>query len=219
MLPGRRSVLKGAALLGGGALVGAGTADRASAQASGQVGTSSDPVDVEAYDLAVQNQLSSNLDAGGNDLTNVGSLNTDDLDIGASDFLSPGAFIGTGPSVTANPAHGLSTTSSSYVSSADYARVRLVWDDDWRDSDTQGAVLTNARWGGAGTGDLRYRNTIDGENVFEQTGLSGGTNINRIDNYTPTTTSNTITLQPEIKSTDGNTVLLNSANVDHGVQV
>jgi len=79
LLPGRRGVLKGAALLGGGALVGAGTADRASAQASGQVGTSSDPVDVEAYDLAVQNQLSSNVDAGGNDLTNVGSLKTDNL--------------------------------------------------------------------------------------------------------------------------------------------
>jgi len=79
MLPGRRGVLKAGALLGGGALVGAGTADRASAQAAGQVGTSSDPVDVEAYDLAVQHQLSSNLDAGGNDLTNVGSLKTNQL--------------------------------------------------------------------------------------------------------------------------------------------
>lgn len=51
LLPGRRGVLKGAALLGGGALVGAGTADRASAQAAGQVGTSSDPVDVVAYSV------------------------------------------------------------------------------------------------------------------------------------------------------------------------
>jgi len=51
MLPGRRSVLKGAALLGGGALVGAGTADRASAQASGQVGTTTDPIDVVAFSI------------------------------------------------------------------------------------------------------------------------------------------------------------------------
>jgi hypothetical protein len=97
MLPGRRGVLKGAALLGGGALVGAGTADRASAQAAGQIGTASDPVDVEAYDLAVQNQLSSNLDAGGNDITNVGSISTNNQN--NESIPTPTAYF-------SGPAHG-----------------------------------------------------------------------------------------------------------------
>jgi len=77
LLPSRRRVLQAGGLVAGGGVLGALTADRASGQASGQVGTSSDPVDVEAYDLAVQNQLSSSIDAGGNDLTNVGSVSTD----------------------------------------------------------------------------------------------------------------------------------------------
>jgi hypothetical protein len=51
LLPGRRGVLKAGALVGGGGLLGALTADRASADASGQVGTTSDPIDVVAYSL------------------------------------------------------------------------------------------------------------------------------------------------------------------------
>lgn len=51
MLPGRRGVLKGAALLGGGGLVGALSADRVSAQASGQVGTTSEPIDAVLYSM------------------------------------------------------------------------------------------------------------------------------------------------------------------------
>jgi hypothetical protein len=51
LLPGRRGVLKGSALVAGGGLLGALTADRAQAQASGQVGTTSDPIDVIAYSL------------------------------------------------------------------------------------------------------------------------------------------------------------------------
>lgn len=51
MLPGRRGVLKGAALVGGGGLVGALSADRVSAQAAGQVGTTSEPIDVIAFSL------------------------------------------------------------------------------------------------------------------------------------------------------------------------
>ena len=51
MLPGRRGVLKGAALVGGGGLVGALSADRVSAQAAGQVGTTSEPIDVVAYSV------------------------------------------------------------------------------------------------------------------------------------------------------------------------
>jgi hypothetical protein len=59
LLPGRRGVLKGAALLGGGGVLGALSADRASAAASGQVGTTSDPVDVIAF--SVQDRGGSNM--------------------------------------------------------------------------------------------------------------------------------------------------------------
>lgn len=61
--------------LGASGLVALGV-DPAAAQAAGQVGTSADPVDAFVYDLDVANALQSDLDAGGNSLTNVGSLST-----------------------------------------------------------------------------------------------------------------------------------------------
>jgi hypothetical protein len=70
MLPGRRAILSGAV---GASLGAAGMfygSERASAQAAGQVGTSSNPVDVQAFSLAVQNGA----DLNGSDLNNVGSL-------------------------------------------------------------------------------------------------------------------------------------------------
>jgi len=72
MLPGRRGVLKAGGLVAGGGVLGALSADRASAQAAGQVGTASDPVDVEAFDLNVQDGATFN----GSDISNVGSLST-----------------------------------------------------------------------------------------------------------------------------------------------
>jgi hypothetical protein len=51
MLPGRRGVLKAGGLLAGGGVLGALTADRAAADAEGQVGTTSAPIDVVAYSL------------------------------------------------------------------------------------------------------------------------------------------------------------------------
>ena len=59
LLPGRRGVLKGAALVGGGGLVGALSADRVDAQAAGQIGTTSEPIDVVAY--SVQDRSGSNM--------------------------------------------------------------------------------------------------------------------------------------------------------------
>ena len=61
--------------LGASGLVALGV-DPAAAQAAGQVGTSADPVDAFVYDFDVANALQSDLDAGGNALTNVGSLST-----------------------------------------------------------------------------------------------------------------------------------------------
>ena len=51
MLPGRRGVLKAGATLGGGALLGSAVSDRVAADAEGQVGTLSKPLDVIAFSL------------------------------------------------------------------------------------------------------------------------------------------------------------------------
>jgi len=51
LLPSRRRVLQAGGLVAGGGALGALTAERASAQASGQVGTTSDPIDVIAYSV------------------------------------------------------------------------------------------------------------------------------------------------------------------------
>jgi len=66
--------------LGASGLVALGV-DPAAAQAAGQVGTSADPVDARLFDLYVANALQSDLDAGGNALTNVRSISTEQTDI------------------------------------------------------------------------------------------------------------------------------------------
>ena len=78
----RRGVLAALTGVAGAGALGA-YSQRASAQAAGQVGTSSEPVDVEAWDLTVQNgaTLGGDLDAGGNSLTNVGAVETDNISL------------------------------------------------------------------------------------------------------------------------------------------
>jgi hypothetical protein len=87
----RRGFLSAAAAVAGLGALGAYSSYPASAQAAGQVGTSSEPVDVEAYDLNVQgsvsgidtggveNPLTADLDADGNSLTNLASVETTDM--------------------------------------------------------------------------------------------------------------------------------------------
>jgi len=74
----RRGVLAALTGVAGAGALGA-YSQRGAAQAAGQVGTSSEPVDVEAWSLNVQGQLAGDLDAGGNDLTNVAAVEAVDL--------------------------------------------------------------------------------------------------------------------------------------------
>ena len=55
LLPSRRRVLQAGGLLAGGGVLGAVTADRAAADAAGQVGTLSKPLDVIAYSIQDRN--------------------------------------------------------------------------------------------------------------------------------------------------------------------
>jgi len=106
LLPSRRRVLQAGGLVAGGGVLGALTADRASAQASGQVGTSSDPVDVEAFDLNVQDGATFN----GSDISNVGSVSTGSVAV-TDTLINSGLAYGT--TVAAIPDSNPSDTSSS----------------------------------------------------------------------------------------------------------
>ena len=97
LMPSRRQTIAGLGLLGAGAGVGRLSTERARAQAAGQVGTDDDPVDVKAWDLNVAGQLTSDLDAGGNSVTNVGSMAVEDLDtetVGNQDYHYAGSYSG-----------------------------------------------------------------------------------------------------------------------------
>jgi len=77
----RRSILASAAAAAGLGSLGTYGVQQASAQASGpagQVGTASEPVDVQAWDLDVQNGATFN----GTDVTGVGSLGVEEASIG-----------------------------------------------------------------------------------------------------------------------------------------
>jgi hypothetical protein len=73
----RRGFVKAAAAVAGLGALGIYSSYPASAQAAGQVGTQSEPVDVEAWSLNVQDQLAGDLDGGGNNLNNVGAVEAD----------------------------------------------------------------------------------------------------------------------------------------------
>jgi len=85
----RRGFVKAAAAVAGFGALGIYSSYPASAQASGQIGTSSEPVDVEAYDLnvqgtangLVQNPLAGDLDAGGNSVTNAAAVEAESATI------------------------------------------------------------------------------------------------------------------------------------------
>jgi hypothetical protein len=72
----RRGFVKAAAAVAGLGALGIYSSYPASAQAAGQIGSASSPVDAELYDLNVQNSatLGGDLDGGGNDLTNINAI-------------------------------------------------------------------------------------------------------------------------------------------------
>jgi hypothetical protein len=79
----RRGFVKAAAAVAGLGALGIYSSHPASAQAAGQVGTSSEPVDVEAWSLNVQGQLAGDLDGGGNSLTDVAAAEVDSISTGS----------------------------------------------------------------------------------------------------------------------------------------
>ena len=81
ILPRRQFVAALGGTLGAGALMALGV-DEATAQAAGSVGTTEDPVDVNAWDLDVANEVTSDVDMAGNDVSNVGSVSTAGLTVG-----------------------------------------------------------------------------------------------------------------------------------------
>lgn len=78
LMPSRRQTVAGLGLLGAGVGAGRLSSGTARAEAAGQVGTDTDPVDVKAWDLDVQNGAGFN----GSDVTGVGALETEDIEIG-----------------------------------------------------------------------------------------------------------------------------------------
>jgi len=80
VLSRRQFALAASGVLSAGALTALGV-DEASAQAAGQVGTASEPVDAFVYDLDVANAVTSSLPMGGNDIENAGSVSIDSVDI------------------------------------------------------------------------------------------------------------------------------------------
>ena len=80
ILPRRQFVAALGGTLGAGALMALGV-DEATAQAAGSVGTAEEPVDLNAWDLDVANEVTSDVDMAGNDMTGVGSFSTETLSV------------------------------------------------------------------------------------------------------------------------------------------
>lgn len=189
--------------------------DPATAQsAAGQVGTSSEPVDVFAYDLDVQGALQRDLDAGGQAITNVGSLSTDGLDIGSSDAIDSGDFLNWGPTWFVET--GFSTTSTNYVNTSINQFI-----DYSEHLPTNADAAFIAYYGLVGSpGDIRLQNRTDGETVFEESNIDGNS-FTTTGTYTPTTTNGRVTLTIQVRTNDSGdaTDIDDRTAVSIGVQV
>jgi len=203
MLPGRRNVLKGAGLLTGGALAGAAATERASAQAAGTVGTSNDPVNLNAWDLNVANQVTSDLPMGGNDLTNVGAADmqtgkiTNHTDIRAhlSGDYSYSTADGWDTLPLRDDANGKDTRDEWTNTSNTFSP----------DEDGEYWVAISASFAVSADGDdirVRFSNSTDGINKLAKAGPTGGTAISTPSTAKKVNLLSAKTYQVEVRNDD-----------------
>jgi len=153
--------------------------------------------------------LSGVLDAQNNDISNVGALtadsvNTDNLNIGGSDFVSTGDFM---PYYTFGGADTLETTTNSTYTDVltSEAEPRLIWDSLFPSEVTTAIVVNVGIDAKSDPTDFRIFNLTDSETLIEQTGVSGLSDTISIGpvNYRPTTTSDNVVLTPQLRNSDG----------------
>lgn len=142
------------------------------------------------------NMGTNDLSAGAIDAT---SVTTNDLDIGNTDLLSTGDFVSFRD--LQSYSRSTTTTSTSYVSDESFFDAQLYWDALPAATDaiqTFGDIDANS-----GSQDTRLRNIVDNETIWEITGV-GTQSVQRVDDYTPTTTSGRTIYRFEIRHSDGN---------------
>ena len=126
LMPGRRDVLKtGAGAMAGAAGVYAATGGAAGQSgAAGNQGTEDEPNNMWAWDLNVANQLTSDLDAGGNSVTNLAGVETEEATIDS---------VETGPVqsgiVTLENGDGLNGASEDGWDTIDFTDVSVSFDE------------------------------------------------------------------------------------------
>jgi hypothetical protein len=162
-----------------------------------------------------EQQLTETLDADGNDVTNVGALGTDDIDIAGSDLIAQGDFLGVGP-YEALPSQQ-STTSTSYVNANE--KTDVVWDSIFPSGATTAYRGFVSISGSSSAGSVRYHNRSDGETVFEKTSFIG--TEEKTGTYAPHTTASRVTIQYQFRTDDSDsaTDLTRANTVLLGVEV
>jgi hypothetical protein len=131
--------------------------------------------------------------------------------------LDQGDFVPIGPAGTLPTwAHVFTTSSAGFSSSNDYANISTVW-DEWLPSGATGAIRTQLKRDGGGTGTVRLRNITDSESVWSVSSGSLDNPIIRTDSYTPPTTSSEILFRVDAESTDGGGIILRDYSFQFGV--
>lgn len=161
--------------------------------------------DVAISDI-VTDKLPSNLDAQGNDISNVGSLSTDDLGIGSSNFVESGDPLIIGPNFeVVSDQRSYSTTSTTYENTpTEHFRGFTQWDLEIpANADGYAVFYCNVNPGTDETVDVQLFNETDDEVMLEQTGISSFANLSLSGPYTPTTTSGRIEIRTRIRTSNG----------------
>lgn len=140
------------------------------------------------------------------------SISTDNLDIGASDFVAEGEPVFS-PSWGPIAQQTFSTTSQSYDNTASWWRYQIRWDDLFPSGDITLYVAVQR----FATMDVRLINTIDNAVVFEDTESSA--NISEAISFSPSSPELVRTYEWQIRSPDGSSVEASTPYLTAGIQL
>jgi hypothetical protein len=148
-------------------------------------------------------------------VTNVGSLDTDDVDVGGSNFVSNGDFVGM-LTITGHKQTG-TTNTTTYNGLKGIVR-HMVQFGNWVPDGSQVAVVWSLEVL-ENPGTYRIRNVTDSETISEQTNLSIGKYGFGPVNYTPSTTESAVRIDLEAKNSNGNTTKALGPVITFGVKL
>jgi len=136
-----------------------------------------------------------------------------------TDIIDSSKLLSIGPEINGYDSNA-STSSTTYEKQFNYLTLRTQW-DVWspNNADTAAILTFRASGGNTSTLDIKVRNTVDGEDILEMTGITPGTRtISSITPYRPTTEGDVTDYVIALRSNDGSSVAVDDVRIQFGIE-